>query len=57
MEIHKKNEILTGVFYVNPEAPTFLELLNMTETPLAQLPESALRPPQSVLDTVMEEYR
>ena len=57
MESHKENEILTGVFYVNTEAPTFLELLNMTETPLSQLPESTLRPARSVLDTVMEEYR
>ncbi|HEY3929980.1 MAG TPA: 2-oxoacid:ferredoxin oxidoreductase subunit beta [Candidatus Koribacter sp.] len=57
MESHKSDEMLTGVFYVNPEAPTFLELLNMTETPLAQLPESTLRPSKSVLDAVMEEYR
>ena len=57
MEGHNANEILTGVFYVNPEAPTFLELLNMTETPLASLQESVLRPPKSVLDAVMEEYK
>jgi 2-oxoglutarate ferredoxin oxidoreductase subunit beta len=56
-ESHKKGEMLTGVFYVNTEAPSFLELLNMTETPLAQLPESTLRPAKSVLDAVMEEYR
>jgi hypothetical protein len=42
---------------VNPEAPSFLELLNMTETPLAQLPESVLRPSKDVLDAVMNEYR
>ena len=57
LQSHKAGEMLTGVFYVNPEAPTFLELLNMTETPLAQLPESTLRPAKSVLDAVMEEYR
>jgi len=57
MDSHKTNEILTGVFYVNPEAPTFLEMLNMTDTPLASLPESVLRPSKSVLDAVMEEYR
>lgn len=57
MESHKTGEILTGVFYVNPAAPTFLDLLNMTDTPLASLPESVLRPPKSVLDTVMDEYR
>jgi len=57
MESHKSGEILTGVFHVNPEAPTFLDMLNMTDTPLANLPESVLRPPKSVLDAVMEEYR
>ncbi len=57
MDGHKANEILTGVFYVNPEAPTFLELLNMTDMPLSALPESSLRPPKNVLDTVMDEYR
>ena len=57
MESHTTGEILTGVFYVNPEAPTFLDLLNMTDTPLASLPESVLRPPKSVLDAVMDEYR
>jgi 2-oxoglutarate ferredoxin oxidoreductase subunit beta len=57
MEGHAENEILTGVFYVNPEAPTFLELLNMTDAPLASLPESVIRPPKSVLEAVMNEYR
>jgi 2-oxoglutarate ferredoxin oxidoreductase subunit beta len=57
MDSHRTGEILTGVFYVNPEAPTFLDMLNMTDTPLANLPESVLRPPKSVLDAVMEEYR
>jgi 2-oxoglutarate ferredoxin oxidoreductase subunit beta len=57
MESHKSGEILTGVFYVNTEVPTFLDLLNMTDTPLASLPESVLRPSKGVLDAVMEEYR
>ena len=56
-ESHRAGEMLTGVFYVNTEAPSFLELLNMTETPLAQLQESMLRPGKSALDTIMEEYR
>jgi 2-oxoglutarate ferredoxin oxidoreductase subunit beta len=57
MEGHAENEILTGVFYVNPQAPTFLELLNMTDSPLASLPESAVRPSRSTLDAIMDEYR
>jgi 2-oxoglutarate ferredoxin oxidoreductase subunit beta len=56
-EAHEKGEVLTGVFYVNPQAPSFIDLLNMTEKPLATLPESAVRPGREVLEQVMEELR
>jgi 2-oxoglutarate ferredoxin oxidoreductase subunit beta len=56
-EAHEKGEVLTGVFYVNTKAPTFLDLLNMTEEPLATLPEAIVRPGREVLDQVMEELR
>jgi 2-oxoglutarate/2-oxoacid ferredoxin oxidoreductase subunit beta len=47
--------VLTGVFYVNPKAPTFIDMLNMTEEPLATLPDSVTRPGKNVLDEVMAE--
>jgi len=56
-EAHEKGEVLTGVFYVNSQTPTFVDLLNMTEEPLATLPESAVRPGREVLEQVMEELR
>ncbi|MBZ5646857.1 MAG: 2-oxoacid:ferredoxin oxidoreductase subunit beta [Acidobacteriia bacterium] len=56
-EAHDKGEVLTGVFYINPKAPTFIDLLNMTDKPLATLPESAVRPPKSVLDEIMADLR
>jgi 2-oxoglutarate/2-oxoacid ferredoxin oxidoreductase subunit beta len=56
-EAHEKGEVLTGVFYVNTTAPNFIELLNMTEEPLATLPESVVRPGREVLEQVMEELR
>jgi 2-oxoglutarate ferredoxin oxidoreductase subunit beta len=56
-EAEKKHEVLTGVLYVNTQKPTFVEMLNMTEEPVATLPESKVRPPKSVLDQVMEEMR
>src|SRR6202140_3141331 len=43
-EAHEKNEVLTGVFYVNPEAPSFIDMLNVTEEPLGTLPEPVTRP-------------
>jgi 2-oxoglutarate ferredoxin oxidoreductase subunit beta len=56
-EAESKNEVLTGVLYVNTSKPTFVEALNLENDPLATLPESKTRPPKSVLDTVMEELR
>jgi 2-oxoglutarate ferredoxin oxidoreductase subunit beta len=56
-EAHDKGEVLTGVFYVNPTAPNFIDLLNVVGEPLATLPDSVTRPSKDVLDAVMEELR
>ena len=56
-EAHERGEVLTGVFYVNPQAPSFLDMLNMTDQPLATLPESLTRPGRAVLEAAMEELR
>jgi 2-oxoglutarate ferredoxin oxidoreductase subunit beta len=53
MEAQEKDEILTGVFYINTETPTFLDLLNLVDEPLATLPESLTRPPKSALEALM----
>jgi 2-oxoglutarate ferredoxin oxidoreductase subunit beta len=57
LEAHEKQEVLTGVLYVNPQAPTFIDLLNVTEQPLATLPESITKPSREVLEQCMEELR
>jgi 2-oxoglutarate ferredoxin oxidoreductase subunit beta len=56
-EAHEQGEVLTGVFYVNTQAPNFIDLLNITDQPLATLPESMVRPGREVLEQVMEELR
>jgi len=56
-EADAKGEVLTGVLYVNTSKPTFLDQLNLTDGPVATLPESQTRPPKAVLDQVMEELR
>ena len=53
MEATDKDEILTGIFYINTQKPTFIDLLQMVDEPLATLPESVTRPPKSVLDSLM----
>src|SRR5271167_4229031 len=56
-EAHDRGEVLTGVFYVNTKAPSFLDMLNMVEQPLATLPESMTRPGREALAAAMEELR
>jgi 2-oxoglutarate ferredoxin oxidoreductase subunit beta len=56
-EARKDGEMLTGVLYVNTQAPTFIDMLNITDQPLATLPPSVTRPGREVLDQVMEELR
>jgi len=54
-EAHDKGEVVTGLFYVDTKRENFLDQLNVVDEPLATLPESRVRPPQQVLDEVMEE--
>lgn len=56
-ESELKGEVLTGVLYLNTQKATFLEQLNLTDEPVATLPESRVRPTKAVLDAVMEELR
>ncbi|SRR5579872_672223 len=53
----EKNEMLTGILYLNTHAPTFTDMLNLVDEPLATLPESAVRPGREVLEQAMEELR
>ena len=57
MEAHAKGEVLTGVFYINAKAPTFIDMLNVTDQPLATLPQSVTRPSREALEQCMEELR
>jgi 2-oxoglutarate/2-oxoacid ferredoxin oxidoreductase subunit beta len=56
-ESHDRGEVVTGLFYVNTDQPNFIDLLNVVDEPLATLPLSRVRPPQSALDEVMEGLR
>ncbi len=53
MQAHEKGEVLTGVLYIDTTKPTFIDLLNVVDEPLGQLPESVTRPPKSALDALM----
>jgi 2-oxoglutarate ferredoxin oxidoreductase subunit beta len=57
MESHAQGDVLTGVFYINAKAPTFIDMLNVTDEPLATLPESVTRPSREALAKCMEELQ
>ncbi len=52
-----KGEVLTGVLYVNPDKPMFLDMLNLADAPLATLPQTKTRPSREILEEVLEELR
>ena len=57
MQSHDAEEVLTGVLYVNTTAPNFIDMINMTDEPLATLPESVTRPSRQALEECMEALR
>ena len=56
-EAASKQELLTGLIYVNEQSKDFLEMLKLSETPLAQLGEKELRPSRADLQKVIDELR
>jgi 2-oxoglutarate ferredoxin oxidoreductase subunit beta len=50
-------EVLTGVLFVDPKAPSFIDALDLVDEPLATLPEERVRPPRAALDAIVESLR
>lgn len=51
------DEFLTGLLYIDADAPSFFQHQKITNTPLAQIPDERRRMSQAQLDEVMESYR
>jgi 2-oxoglutarate ferredoxin oxidoreductase subunit beta len=56
-QAHAGGEILTGLFFLDPVAPTFLDVLSLVDAPLATLPDDLVRPPRSVLEEILATLR
>ncbi len=54
---HASGEILTGLLFLDPAAPSFVERLSLDERPLATLPDEVVRPPRAALDEAMAALR
>jgi 2-oxoglutarate ferredoxin oxidoreductase subunit beta len=57
MESARTGEVLTGVLFVDAKAPSFVDTMDLTEEPLATLPEERVRPPRAVLDEIVASLR
>ncbi len=54
MTAHAGGEVLTGVFYLETNKPSFTDLLNLVDEPLATLPDERVRPGKAVLEEFMQ---
>jgi 2-oxoglutarate ferredoxin oxidoreductase subunit beta len=50
-------EVLTGLLFVDPVAPTFTDRLELPQEPLATLPPERVRPARAVLDAINASLR
>ena len=57
LEAQRAGEVLTGLLFANPSAPTFVDQLGIVDEPLATLPEADLRPPRAALDRINDALR
>src|SRR6476660_5006593 len=56
-ETSRRGEFATGILYIEPDKPDFLELLNIVDEPLATLPTERVRPGREVLTEIMDSLR
>ena len=50
-----KQEVITGLIYINEERPSLPELERLPATPLSRMGEQSLRPSRDALDAIMHE--
>ncbi len=56
-EATRHGEFATGLIYVVPDRPSFIDLLNTVDQPLSMLPESSIRPSKAALAEIMDSLR
>ena len=52
-ESSDRGEFLTGLLYVAPEKPNYVDMQLMTDVPLCRLPDDSLRPSREALEAIM----
>lgn len=49
-EANRKQWLVTGLLYINPDQPSLTDIYNLTAEPLNRLQEGQLRPPKETID-------
>ena len=57
IEAERRQEFITGLLYYDDSRPSYAEAARLPETPLATLPDAALRPPAAALERTLQRYR
>ncbi|MEI6667262.1 MAG: 2-oxoacid:ferredoxin oxidoreductase subunit beta [Acidobacteriota bacterium] len=52
-----RGEFATGLLFVDPDRPSFTDLLNLVETPLSMLPDQVVRPSREAFAQILERLR
>lgn len=56
-ESRARDEVLTGILFVDPKSPDFISTLNLVDEPLATLPQERVRPSREAFEAIIDEYR
>jgi 2-oxoglutarate ferredoxin oxidoreductase subunit beta len=56
-ETRERGVYATGILYVDSTRPSFVDLLNLVDEPLALLPVEKVRPPREALETIVNRLR
>jgi 2-oxoglutarate ferredoxin oxidoreductase subunit beta len=56
-ETARRGEYATGILYLEPDKPDFIDLLGLVDEPLAMLDQSRTRPGPKALEEIMESFR
>ncbi|MFN3980100.1 MAG: 2-oxoacid:ferredoxin oxidoreductase subunit beta [Caldilinea sp.] len=54
-DARQQQKLLTGLFYIEPQTPNFIDILQMTDKPLALLSEAETRPSREAFTRLMAE--
>ncbi len=54
---HNDGQVLTGLFYIDPNSTSLVDTLNLTDKPLCQLTEKDTRPSAEALLKILENFR